>query len=284
MLGRILDGKAVAARSLEATTRRAADFLDRYSRRPGLDVVLVGEDAASQVYVASKERTAERCGIRGRVHRLPESTSQRDLQSLLLCLNSDPEVDGVLLQLPLPATLMADAALEHIAVHKDVDGLHPLNAGRLAGGQPGLRPCTPLGCLDLVDSAAIELCGARALVIGRSRLVGIPVARLLLERNATVTLAHSKSRDLPALVGEAEILVVAAGKPKLVPGEWIRTGAVVLDVGIHRVDGALCGDVDFATARHRAAWITPVPGGVGPMTIAMLLRNTMDAAEAASIR
>lgn len=250
---------------------------------PGLATVLVGDDPASCLYVGNKERACEDVGMRSFGHRLPASTAQAELLACVRALGDDPRVHGILVQLPLPAPLEARAVIEAVAPEKDVDGLHPLNQGRLMAGEPGLRPCTPLGVLRLLDEVGAELRGARAVVIGRSALVGKPVALLLLERHATVTLCHSRTVDLAAEVSRADVVIAAAGKAGLVRGEWIRPGAVVIDVGMNRgPDGKLCGDVDFAAARDRAGHITPVPGGVGPMTVAMLLANTVTAAERAA--
>ncbi len=278
----ILDGKALATEVRQQVAAGAAAFRERFGRAPSLHVVLVGDDPASQVYVRSKERAAARTGIEGRVHRLPADAPPSLLDELLAQLAEDDGVDGILVQLPLPPGFDRYRVVQAIPPEKDVDGLHPFNQGLLAAGRPdGLRPCTPLGCMELLRAGGVPLEGARAVVVGRSELVGRPMAMLLLEANATVTVCHSRTRDLRDRVAEAEVLVVAAGRPGLVQGDWIRPGAAVLDVGIHRTeDGSLRGDVDFEAASQRAGWITPVPGGVGPMTIAMLLRNTVLAAEA----
>lgn len=274
----LLDGKAVA-KAVRAEVRVAADRLRAGGTAPGLRVVLVGEDPASQVYVKNKDRAATKAGFEVDTHRLPATTSQAELLALIDELNADPAVHGILVQLPLPKGLDADEVVRRLDPDKDVDGLHPANVAALQMGQPGLVPCTPAGCIELLDRAGIEIAGKRAVVLGRSLLVGKPVAALLLARNATVTIAHSRTAELPAVCREAEILVPAVGRPELVQGDWIRPGAAVLDVGINRLDdGRLVGDVDFAAAQGRAGWITPVPGGVGPMTIAMLLRNTAWAA------
>jgi methylenetetrahydrofolate dehydrogenase (NADP+)/methenyltetrahydrofolate cyclohydrolase len=242
-------------------------------------VVLAGDDPASAVYVRNKEKAANEVGIRGAVHRLPASVSEAELLELVEQLNHDETVDGILVQLPLPHGLAADRIVERIEPRKDVDGLHPVNIGALWSGKAGLVPCTPLGCLRLLDEEKVPLEGARALIIGRSNLVGKPLGALLLARNATVTLAHSRTRDLAERCREAELLIAAVGSPGLVRGSWIRPGAVVLDVGTSRLEsGKLAGDVDFAAAEAVASAITPVPGGVGPMTIAMLLENTVRAA------
>lgn len=256
----------------------AARFSERTGRAPGLEVVLVGDDPASHLYVRNKERAAVECGIRGHVHRLAATSTQDEVRTLVARLGERDDVDGILVQLPLPSGIDARAVLDAIDPERDVDGLHPVNAGRLASGRPGLRPCTPAGCMRLLDAVGFDVRGRHALVVGRSALVGKPVALMLLERDATVTIAHSRSTDLESLCKRADVLVVAVGRPGLVRGSWIRPGAVVLDVGTTRgADGKLRGDVDPSAAEH-AAWMTPVPGGVGPMTVAMLLANTIEAA------
>lgn len=281
MAAQLLSGKTIGARVREEVKARAEAFLASHGRPPRLTVVLVGDDEGSQVYVRNKERASAKVGIDGRVLSLPGDASEQQVLDAVTGLNADPEVDGVLVQLPLPDGLDEERVLHAIDPAKDVDGLHPVNAGRLATGAQGLRPCTPSGCMRMLDETAVELTGKRALVVGRSNLVGRPVAQLLLERHCTVTVAHSRSEQLPALVAEADILVAAAGVPGLIQGAWVKPGAVVLDVGITRgSDGKLSGDVQFDEASERAGWITPVPGGVGPMTIAMLLSNTVQAAEA----
>jgi methylenetetrahydrofolate dehydrogenase (NADP+)/methenyltetrahydrofolate cyclohydrolase len=278
-VGQILDGKKVAA-AVRSEVRERVLRLVAGGVVPGLATVLVGDDHASHVYVANKEKACGEVGIRSFGHRLPAGTSQAELTALVHRLGADPAVHGILVQLPLPPSLDAQQVVEAIPPDKDVDGLHPVNQGRLMAGRPGLRPCTPLGVLRLLDECGTPLAGAHAAVVGRSVLVGKPVALLLLERHATVTLCHSRTRDLGAEVGRADVVVAATGRAGLVRGAWIRPGAVVVDVGIARgPDGKLCGDVEFEAARERAAWITPVPGGVGPMTIAMLLANTVSAAE-----
>ena len=281
-MGQTIDGKAVAA-VVRAEVRERVVRLATRGIVPGLAAVLVGDDPASLVYVGNKEKACEQVGIRSLRHRLPASTSETELVALVRRLGDDADVHGILVQLPLPAPLRAQVVIEALAPEKDVDGLHPVNQGRLLAGLPGLRPCTPLGVLRLLDTTGVALAGARAVVVGRSVLVGKPVAFLLLERHATVTLCHSRTADLAGEVGRADVVVAATGQPALVRGEWIRPGAVVIDVGINRgADGRLCGDVEFEPARARAASITPVPGGVGPMTVAMLLANTVTAAEQAA--
>ncbi|TMA41701.1 MAG: bifunctional methylenetetrahydrofolate dehydrogenase/methenyltetrahydrofolate cyclohydrolase FolD [Deltaproteobacteria bacterium] len=281
-MGQTIDGKAVAAAVREEVRERVARLAVR-GIVPGLAAILVGDDPASRVYVGNKEKACADAGIRSFRHRLPASTPEGELLALVARLGRDPEVHGILVQLPLPPPLRAPAVIEALAPEKDVDGLHPVNQGRLLAGLPGLRPCTPLGILRLIDTTGGVLGGAHAVVVGRSVLVGKPVALLLLERHATVTLCHSRTADLPREVGRAQVLIAATGQPGLIRGEWIRPGAVVIDVGINRgPDGKLCGDVEFEPARERAGFITPVPGGVGPMTVAMLLANTVTAAEQAA--
>jgi methylenetetrahydrofolate dehydrogenase (NADP+) / methenyltetrahydrofolate cyclohydrolase len=281
-VGQTIDGKSVAA-AVRGEVRRRAALLRERGIVPGLATVLVGDDPASHIYVGNKERACEEVGIRSFGHRLPATVAQTELVGLVRELGRRPEVHGILVQLPLPSPLDARAVIETLPPEKDVDGLHPVNQGRLLAGEPGLRPCTPLGVLRLLDEINAPLQGARAVVVGRSVLVGKPVALLLLERHATVTLCHSRTVDLGGEVGRADVVVAATGQAGLVRGEWIRPGAIVIDVGMNRgPDGKLCGDVEFAGARERAAYITPVPGGVGPMTVAMLLSNTVTAAERAA--
>lgn len=279
MTARILDGKEIAGRVRAEVKTDAEAFARAHGRTPRLEVVLVGEDAASQVYVRNKEKAAHEAGLRGSVIRLAASTSQTELLARVRALSADPDVDGILVQLPLPSGLDAAAIVDAIDPHKDVDGLHPVNAGLLATGGKGLRPCTPSGCMRMLREAGVDLRGMRAVVLGRSNLVGKPVALMLLEEHATVTIAHSRTVDLAAECARADVLVAAVGKSRLVKADWVKEGAVVIDVGINRgEDGKLCGDVDFEAVKAKASWITPVPGGVGAMTIAMLLRNTVDAA------
>lgn len=281
MTAQILDGRAIAKQVRAEVAEAAAGFTARVGRMPGLEVVLVGEDPASQVYVRNKERAAGKAGLRGAVHRLPAQTSQADLLSLVAKLNADDTVDGILVQLPLPEGLEELEVTDAIDPAKDVDGLHPSNAGRLMVGRDGLRPCTPRGCMRLLAETDVALEGKRAIVIGRSNLVGKPIAQMLLRKNCTVTMAHSRTRNLAERVRESDIVIAAVGRPRMVKGDWLREGAIVIDVGINRLeDGSLCGDVDFDEAMERASWVTPVPRGVGPMTIAMLLQNTVDAANA----
>jgi len=275
MTARILDGKALGARLRAGLAARIATL----PFKPGLRVVRVGEDPASGVYVRNKDRAAAEAGFDSATIHLPESTTEADLLAEIARLNADPAVDGILVQLPLPAHIRAEAAIAAVDPRKDVDGFHPLNAGRLAAGEPGLVPCTPRGVMHLLAEAGVALRGARALVLGRSQIVGRPMAQLLLGADCTVTIAHSRTRDLPAECRRAEILVAAAGRAEMVRGDWIAPGAVVIDVGINRLaDGKLVGDVAYAEAVGHAGAITPVPGGVGPMTIACLLENTLEAA------
>jgi methylenetetrahydrofolate dehydrogenase (NADP+)/methenyltetrahydrofolate cyclohydrolase len=282
---RVLDGKALAE-TIRGEVRVGVEaFRARWGRAPGLEVVLVGDDPASVVYTRNKERASREVGIRGQIHHRPASTSDAPLGALLDDLNADPLVDGILVQFPLPAHVDARRAVERIDASKDVDGFHPINAGRLALGRPGaLVPPTPAGCMRLLELSGVTLAGANAVVIGRSMIVGRPMAQLLLAANATVTIAHSRTRDLPRLCREADVLVAAVGKAQMIRGEWIKPGAVVIDVGTTRIelpDGKtrLSGDVAFDEAREVAGAITPVPGGVGPLTVAMLLANTLRVAE-----
>lgn len=283
-MAQLIDGKALAKEVRAEVKARAEAFRATHNRAPGLDVVLVGDDPASQVYVRNKEKAAAKAGIAGRVHRLPAETSEADLLALIFELNGDDEIDGILVQLPLPDHLHDQTIIDAIDPAKDVDGLHPFNAGLLTVGRKGLRPCTPSGCMRMLRHIGCDPKGKRALVLGRSTLVGKPIALMLLEKHATVTIAHSRTEDLAARVRESDIVVAAVGRPHLVQGDWVKEGAVVIDVGINRLDdGSLTGDVEFEGAERRASYITPVPGGVGPMTIAMLLSNTVDAAEARTL-
>jgi len=275
----ILDGKAVAAKERVRSAARAADFISKYGRAPGLAVVKVGEDPASAVYVRNKRKACEECGIASFAHDLPVTTTREELMKLIQALNADDRVDGILLQLPLPKGLDSTEIMDTIDPAKDVDGFHPTNTGLLAQKRPGLRPCTPWGVIRLAQEYKLDLVGLRACVVGASNIVGRPMALELLLARSTVTVCHTGTRDLRGEVERADLVVAAVGKAAYVSGEWIREGAIVFDVGINRgADGKLCGDVEFAAAAQRAAWITPVPGGVGPMTIAMLLSNTVDAA------
>ena len=280
-----IDGKAFAAALRERVGEQAAKFSAAAGRKAGLAVVLVGEDPASQVYVGSKHKATVAAGMESFEHRLPADTSEADLLALVEKLNGDDAVDGILVQLPLPDHLDDQAVIAAISPDKDVDGFHVTNAGRLAVGQSGFVPCTPLGCMMLLTDRLGDLSGLEAVVIGRSNIVGKPMAQLLLDANATVTIAHSRTKDLPAVVKRADIVVAAVGRAEMVKAEWLKDGATVIDVGINRLPpaegeekGRLVGDVDYAGAEGVAGAITPVPGGVGPMTIAVLLRNTLVAA------
>ncbi|MBX3221576.1 MAG: bifunctional methylenetetrahydrofolate dehydrogenase/methenyltetrahydrofolate cyclohydrolase FolD [Labilithrix sp.] len=289
MSATILDGKKLAESVRAEVAAGVSRFVAEHGRPPGLEVVLVGDDPASQVYTRNKEKASTEVGIRGKLHTLPASTTEAELLALLDRLNADDTVDGILVQLPLPSQIEEQKVLDAIRADKDVDGFHPVNAGLLASGRPGLVPCTPRGCMKLIALAGTKLEGTRAVVVGRSNIVGKPMAQLLLGANATVTMAHSRTKDLAARCREADVLVVAVGRAELVRGDWIKPGATVIDVGMNRValpDGAaggktskLVGDVAFEEASQVAGAITPVPGGVGPMTIACLLENTLLAAK-----
>jgi methylenetetrahydrofolate dehydrogenase (NADP+) / methenyltetrahydrofolate cyclohydrolase len=278
MAARVIDGKAVAAAVRERIKVDIAAYEQEAGRVPGLATVLVGDDPASEVYVGMKRRNSEEVGMRS-IHHEPEaSIREEQLLDLVRELNEDDEVDGILVQLPLPAHIDEDAIVAAIDPRKDVDGLTPVNAGRLAHGAPGLVPCTPAGVMELLSHEGVELEGAEAVVVGRSKLVGVPVARLLLAANATVTICHSRTRDLDATCRRADVLVAAVGVPRLLGRDAVKPGAVVIDVGVNRLEEGLVGDVDYEAVAEVAAAITPVPGGVGPMTIAMLLANTLQAA------
>ena len=283
MTARIIDGKAIAAELRAAVAAEVQRLAREHGLEPGLAVVLVGENPASAVYVRSKAKQTVEAGMQSFDHRLPESISESDLLALVAKLNADPAVHGILVQLPLPKQIDSQKVLAAIDPAKDVDGFHPMNAGRLATGLPALVPCTPLGCIHLAKTVHRSLEGMEAVIVGRSNIVGKPLIQLLLNENATVTVAHSKTRDLPAVTRRADILFAAVGRPEMVRGDWIRPGATVIDVGINRVTGAdgknkIVGDVAFAEAAEIAGAITPAPGGVGPMTIACLLVNTVRAA------
>jgi len=280
MTAQLIDGKAIAANIRQQIAQRVAERRDQGLRAPGLAVILVGSDPASQVYVAHKRKDCEEVGFISRAYDLGAETSQDELRDLIDSLNEDASIDGILLQLPLPAHLDASLLLERIRPDKDVDGFHPYNIGRLAQRMPLLRPCTPKGIMTLLASTGQDLYGMHAVVVGASNIVGRPMALELLLGGCTVTITHRFTKDLAGHVAQADIVVVAAGKPGLVKGEWIKEGAIVIDVGINRqADGKLIGDVVYETAFPRAGWITPVPGGVGPMTRACLLENTLHAAE-----
>ncbi|MGI6244805.1 MAG: bifunctional methylenetetrahydrofolate dehydrogenase/methenyltetrahydrofolate cyclohydrolase FolD [Pseudochelatococcus sp.] len=287
MSARIIDGKAIAQHLRETIAADVARIAARHGAQPGLAVVLVGNDPASEVYVGSKARQTVAVGMRSFEHRLPADVPETELLALVEQLNRDDAVDGILVQLPLPAHIDTNRVIEAVDPGKDVDGFHPVNAGRLMIGLPGLVACTPLGSLLLLQSVHADFSGLSAVILGRSNIVGKPVAQLLLQQNATVTIAHSRTRDLPGLCRTADIVVAAVGRPELVRGDWIKPGATVIDVGINRLPpaageakGRLVGDVAFEEAKSVAGAITPVPGGVGPMTIACLLRNTLQAFKA----
>ena len=269
-----IDGKALAAKVKAQVAEKAA----KLPRQPGLAVVLVGEDPASQVYVRGKEADCGECGIRSFPYRLPAETTQRELLDLIEKLNRDPAVDGILVQLPLPKHIDEDKVIEAIDKAKDVDGFHPLNVAALWQKQPCTLPCTPKGIIKMLKAAGVGIAGKEAVVIGRSNIVGLPVSKLLVDENATVTMTHSRTRNLPEVTRRADILVVAIGRPKFVTADMVREGAVVIDVGVNRDSetGKLCGDVDFAAVEPKASVITPVPGGVGPMTICCLMENTIE--------
>ena len=279
----LIDGKAIAINLRKQIGEETADLIKRHGVKPGLAVVLVGEDAASSVYVRNKGIATKKAGMESITHRLPADTSEHDLLQIVDQLNKDNGVHGILVQLPLPKQIDANKVLQAIDPDKDVDGFHPINAGRLMTGQPGHVPCTPKGCVMLAKSVLPELTGLEAVVVGRSNIVGKPVAQLLLNENCTVTIAHSRTKDLASTVRRADLLIAAVGLPEFIQGDWIKPGACIIDVGINRIDlgsgkTRLVGDVAFEEALAIAGSITPVPGGVGPMTIAMLLKNTLDAA------
>jgi len=290
MTAKLIDGNAIAAKVRAEVAQRVAERLAAGKSRPGLATVLVGEDPASQVYVANKRKACAEAGIEAEpfAHKLPASATQAEVDDLVARLNADPRVNGILVQLPLPKHLDEERVLGAISVTKDVDGFHPLNIGRLSmkGRDPWFIPCTPAGCIRLLEETGVTFSGANAIVLGRSNIVGLPMAMLLQRRDCTVTICHSRTKDLPAVVRSADILIAAVGRPEMVRGDWVKPGAVVIDVGINRIADAtrksgsrLVGDVCFPEAVEVAGAITPVPGGVGPMTIAMLLQNTLTAAE-----
>ncbi|MFN3716861.1 MAG: bifunctional methylenetetrahydrofolate dehydrogenase/methenyltetrahydrofolate cyclohydrolase FolD [Thiobacillus sp.] len=279
MSARILDGRSMADTILAVIHDKVAEREVQGKRRPGLAVILVGSDPASAVYVRNKKKACERAGVASVSHDLPTTTSQDELLALIDTLNVDAAIDGILVQLPLPAHIDAETVIERIRPDKDVDGFHPYNIGRLAVKIPTLRPSTPRGIMTLLRATGETLRGKNAVMVGASNIVGRPMSLELLLAGCTITVCHSATRDLESFVRAAEILVVGVGKPRMIPGDWIREGAIVIDVGINRLeDGRLCGDVDYDGAAQRASWITPVPGGVGPMTVATLLENTLEAA------
>ena len=279
MTAKLIDGKAIAAAVRARVKEKVAEFTGRTGVRPGLAVVLVGEDPASAVYVRNKGKAASEAGLLSRQIDLPAETNERDLLDLVARLNADDTVHGILVQLPLPEQIDETKVIETIAPEKDVDGFHPMNAGRLFTGGTSFLPCTPYGILTMLDHEKVELKGKHAVVVGRSNIVGKPAAMLLLSRHATVTICHSRTVDLPSVVRSGDVVVAAVGRAEMIRGSWIKPGAVVIDVGMNRnAEGKLCGDVAFDEAKEAAGLITPVPGGVGPMTIAMLLQNTYEAA------
>lgn len=280
MTAQVIDGKNIAQNIRHAVKAKVEARIAAGKRAPGLAVILVGSDPASQVYVGSKRKACEEVGFISRSYDLPATTSEAELLALVEKLNNDPEVDGILVQLPLPEGLNANLVIEHINPQKDVDGFHPSNVGKLALRQPGLRPCTPKGIMSLIASTGIEPLGLDAVIVGASNIVGRPMGLELLLEGATVTTTHRFTKDLESKVRQADLLVVAVGKPEFIPGEWIKEGAIVIDVGINRLEsGKLVGDVEYAVAAQKASHITPVPGGVGPMTVASLIENTLIACE-----
>ncbi len=275
MAAQIIDGKTISERLREDMKAEVAAMSEK-GMKPCLAVIIVGEDPASKVYVRNKERACRQLGMDSILLRLPETTSQEELIRRVDELNADKSVNGILVQLPLPGTIDVGEVLRRISPEKDVDGFHAVNAGRLMQGERGTVACTPAGCLDLIRTTGVSIEGAEAVVVGRSNIVGKPMAMLLLQNNATVTICHSRTKNLAEVTRRADILVAAVGRPRMITGDMIKPGAVVIDVGINRVDGRLVGDVDFDSACEVAGWITPVPGGVGPMTITELMRNTID--------
>ncbi len=283
MGARLIDGKALALGIREGIAKEVSALLAQTGIRPGLAAILVGDDPASKLYVKNKEKACDAAGIYVDEHKLPASTTQSELLALIGKVNADPKIHGILVQLPLPKQIDSKVILNAVSPEKDADGFHPYNMGHLVEGTAMFVPCTPKGIIKMIDSTGIPIEGKRAVVVGRSNIVGKPAALLLLHRHATITVCHSKTKDLPAVCREAEILVVAIGRAKFVTGDMVRPGAVVVDVGVNRLeDGTFVGDVDFGPASERAGWISPVPGGVGPMTIAMLLENTLESAKRAA--
>ncbi len=283
MGAQLLDGKALAQSIRERIGAETAQLVAKTGVRPGLAAILVGDDPASKLYVKNKQKACDAAGIYVDEHKLPASTTQSELLALIEKVNADPKVHGILVQLPLPKQIDSKVILDTVSPAKDADGFHPTNMGRLVEGMPLFTPCTPKGVIKMIEATGTGIEGKRAVVVGRSNIVGKPAALLLLHRNATVTVCHSKTKDLPAVCREADILVVAIGKAKFVTGDMVRPGAVVIDVGVNRLeDGTFVGDVDFEPVRQKASWISPVPGGVGPMTIAMLLDNTLESAKRAA--
>lgn len=280
MSARIIDGKVLAQQVRERLAKESAELLAKTGIKPGLATILVGDDPASHLYVKNKQKASEAAGIHIDDHKLPATTTQADLLALIEKTNADAKIHGILVQLPLPKHIDSKAILDAVSPHKDADGFHPYNFGRLVEGHPVFEACTPKGVIKMIESTGVSIEGKRAVVVGRSNIVGKPLALMLLQRHATVTICHSKTRDLPAVCREAELLLVAIGKPKFVTADMVRDGAVVIDVGTNRLpDGKLVGDVDYGPVSEKASWISPVPGGVGPMTIAMLLDNTVESAK-----
>jgi methylenetetrahydrofolate dehydrogenase (NADP+)/methenyltetrahydrofolate cyclohydrolase len=277
---RLIDGKALAQQVRERLAKESAELLAKTGVKPGLSTILVGDDPASHLYVKNKQKACDAAGIYIDDHKLPANTTQADLLALIEKVNGDSKIHGILVQLPLPKHIDSKVVLDAVSPHKDADGFHPYNFGRLVEGHPIFEACTPKGVIKMIESTGVLIEGKRAVVLGRSNIVGKPLALMLLQRNATVTICHSKTKDLPAVCREAELLLVAIGKPKFVTADMVRDGAVVIDVGTNRLpDGKVVGDVDFEPVSHKAGWISPVPGGVGPMTIAMLLDNTVESAK-----
>lgn len=280
MSANIIDGKAIATQVKQSVAEKVAQRKEQGLRAPGLAVVLVGQDPASQVYVGSKRKSCEEVGFVSKSYDLPEDATEQQLLDLVDQLNNDPEIDGILVQLPLPQGLDSEKILERITPHKDVDGFHPYNIGRLAQRMPALRPCTPKGIITLLDSTGVKYKGMHAVVVGASNIVGRPMALELLLAGCTTTVCHKFTQDLESHVRRADLLVVAVGKPEFIPGDWVKSGAIVIDVGINRLSsGKLVGDVEYDIAAQNASFITPVPGGVGPMTVASLIENTLEACE-----
>ena len=285
MAAQIIDGKALALSIREQIGKDVAQLVSQTAVVPGLAAILVGDDPASAVYVKNKKTACDKAGLYVDEYKLPASTTQNELLALIEKMNADPKIHGILVQLPLPGHINSKVVLEAVSPDKDADGFHPYNVGRLVEGNPVFIPCTPKGVMRMIESTGQSIEGKRAVVIGRSNIVGKPVALLLMHANATVTVCHSRTKDLPAVCREADIVIAAIGRAQFVTGDMIKDGAIVIDVGINRLEnGRLVGDVDFEAAKERAGWITPVPGGVGPMTIAMLLRNTLESAQRASGR
>jgi methylenetetrahydrofolate dehydrogenase (NADP+)/methenyltetrahydrofolate cyclohydrolase len=277
---RLIDGKALAQQVRERLAKESAELLAKTGVKPGLSTILVGDDPASHLYVRNKQKACDAAGIYIDDHKLPASTTQADLLALIEKVNGDSKIHGILVQLPLPKHIDSKVVLDAVSPHKDADGFHPYNFGRLVEGHPIFEACTPKGVIKMIESTGVPIEGKRAVVLGRSNIVGKPLALMLLQRNATVTICHSKTKDLPAVCREAELLLVAIGKPRFVTADMVRDGAVVIDVGTNRLpDGKVVGDVDFEPVSLKAGWISPVPGGVGPMTIAMLLDNTVESAK-----